>query len=116
MKVYTSIALRSDCKRLAPDDLSGARGICCRIPGSDRRAVCLPVDSFVAGSGFDARVKKGCFDSYPGSCPEKESANSTHMLRRTPNLNNPVAVEFLLVYDEEKLLTTLTKTAAKDWF
>ena len=31
------------------------------------------------------------------------------------NLNNPVAVEFLLVYDE-KLLTALTKTAAKDWF
>ena len=31
------------------------------------------------------------------------------------NMNNPVAVEFLLVYDE-KLLATLTKTNAKDWF
>ncbi len=31
------------------------------------------------------------------------------------NMNNPVAVEFLLVYDQ-KLLDMLTKTAAKDWF
>ena len=31
------------------------------------------------------------------------------------NMNNPVAVELLLVYDE-KLLETLTKTSAKDWF
>ena len=31
------------------------------------------------------------------------------------NLNNPVAVEFLFVYDE-KLLETLSKTNAKDWF
>jgi type VI secretion system protein len=31
------------------------------------------------------------------------------------NMNNPVAVEFLLVYDK-KLLDTLTKTNAKDWF
>ena len=31
------------------------------------------------------------------------------------NLNNPVAVEFLFVYDE-KLAETLAKTNAKDWF
>jgi len=31
------------------------------------------------------------------------------------NMNNPVAVEFLLVYDE-KLMETLTKTGAADWF
>jgi type VI secretion system protein len=31
------------------------------------------------------------------------------------NLNNPVAVEMLLVYDD-KLLDKLTKTNAKDWF
>jgi type VI secretion system protein len=31
------------------------------------------------------------------------------------NMNNPVAVEMLLVYDA-KLLDTLTKTNAKDWF
>ena len=31
------------------------------------------------------------------------------------NLNNPVAVEFVLVYDD-MLLETLVKTTAKDWF
>jgi type VI secretion system protein len=31
------------------------------------------------------------------------------------NMNNPVAVEFVIVYDE-KLMETLAKTAAKDWF
>jgi type VI secretion system protein len=31
------------------------------------------------------------------------------------NMNNPVAVEFLTVYDE-KLVETLAKTPAKDWF
>jgi type VI secretion system protein len=31
------------------------------------------------------------------------------------NMNNPVAVEFLIVYDE-KLAETLAKTSAKDWF
>lgn len=31
------------------------------------------------------------------------------------NTNNPVAVEFLLVYDQ-KLVDMLSKTAAKDWF
>ena len=31
------------------------------------------------------------------------------------NMNNPIAVEFLLVYDE-MLLNTLVKTTAKDWF
>ena len=31
------------------------------------------------------------------------------------NMNNPVAVEMLLVYDE-KLVETLSKTNAKDWF
>lgn len=30
-------------------------------------------------------------------------------------MNNPVAVEFVLVYDD-KLLETLVKTTAKDWF
>ncbi len=31
------------------------------------------------------------------------------------NMNNPIAVEFVLVYEEE-LLNTLVKTTSKDWF
>jgi type VI secretion system protein len=31
------------------------------------------------------------------------------------NINSPVAVEYLIIYDE-KLLETLAKTSAKDWF
>src|ERR1700733_12013686 len=63
MKVYTSIALRSDCKRLAPDDLPAQGGFAV-VYLDPIGAVCLPVDSFVAGSGF-VRDKKRCFDSCP---------------------------------------------------
>ena len=63
MKVYTSIALRSDCKRLAPDNLPAQGGFAV-VYLDPIGAVCLPVDSFVGGNGF-VRDKKGCFDSYP---------------------------------------------------
>ncbi|HEY2384267.1 MAG TPA: hypothetical protein VGK48_24090 [Terriglobia bacterium] len=61
-----------------------------------------------------------------GSCAVRKNVERTRKLfggdiefrahvAPNANMNNPVAVEFLLVYDE-KLLEMLTKTAAKDWF
>jgi type VI secretion system protein len=60
------------------------------------------------------------------SCGVKSSVTRTRRLfgaeftlqvRIAPNanMNNPVAVEYLIVHDE-KLLETLAKTNAKDWF
>jgi type VI secretion system protein len=61
-----------------------------------------------------------------GSCAVRKNVERTRKLfggsvdlhthvAANANLNNPVAVEFLFVYDQ-KLLDMLTKTAAKDWF
>ena len=62
MKVYTSIALRSDCKRLAPDNLPAQGGFAV-VYLDPIGAVCLPFDSFVVGAEF-VRDKEGCFDSH----------------------------------------------------